>query len=170
LSQELDKLHQPYDPNIEIGIMIEVPSAVMMADAMADEVDFFSIGTNDLVQYALALDRNNKEVAHLYQPLHPAILRMLKHVKEVGKKKGIRVSICGEMAGDPIHIPILLGLGFDALSMNPKSIPAVKHMIRSMRADDARRFMKDVLLEKTTKDILQALFHQFGDTLNPPGP
>jgi phosphotransferase system enzyme I (PtsI) len=171
VAHDLDKLHQPHDPKIEIGIMVEVPSAVMLADTMADEVDFFSIGTNDLVQYALAIDRNNKEVAHLYQPLHPAILRMLQHVKEVGRRKGVRVSICGEMAGDPMHIPILLGLGFDELSMNPKSIPAVKNMIRSMNAADAKAFMGEVLQEKTTKDILQALYHRFGDTMNrPPAP
>lgn len=166
VAQDLENHDQTYNRDVELGIMVEVPSAVIMADAMADEVDFFSVGTNDLVQYALAIDRNNKEVAHLYQPLHPAILRMLKHVTDVGKKKNIRVSICGEMAGDPMHAPILVGLGFDEISMNPKSIPAVKNMIRSISAIDAKAFMVEVLKKTTTKDIVTLLYDRFGHVEN----
>lgn len=158
LAEEKEK----FNPDVEIGIMIEVPSAVILAERLADEVDFFSIGTNDLVQYALAIDRNNKEVAHLYQPIHPAILQMIKHVTDVGQKKKIPVSICGEMAGEVLHIPLLLGLGFNELSMNPKSIPAIKSKIRSMKHSDARTFMTEVLKQDTTKDILNLLHARYG--------
>ncbi|MDY0325386.1 MAG: phosphoenolpyruvate--protein phosphotransferase [Candidatus Cloacimonadaceae bacterium] len=163
VAQDLENHDLSYNPNVEVGIMVEVPSAVIMADAMAEEVDFFSIGTNDLIQYALAIDRNNKEVAHLYQPLHPAILRMLKHVTDVGKQKSIRVSICGEMAGDPLNAPILLGLGFDEISMNPKSIPAVKNMIRSISAAEAEAFTTELLQKTLMKDIISLLHARFGD-------
>jgi phosphotransferase system enzyme I (PtsI) len=137
-----------------------------MASAMAELVDFFSIGTNDLVQYALAIDRNNKEVAHLYQPLHPAILRMLKHVTDVGKKKNVPVSICGEMAGDPLHVPVLLGLGFNELSMNPKSIPVIKSMIRSMNVSETKIFMEMALKQNTAGDVFSLLHARFGNILD----
>lgn len=162
VAEDLAKDKEKFNPDVEIGIMIEVPSAVIMAERLADEVDFFSIGTNDLVQYALAIDRNNKEVAHLYQPIHPAILQMIKHVTDVGQKKKIPVSICGEMAGDALHIPILLGLGFNELSMNPKSIPAIKSRIRSMKHSDAKTFMTKVLKQDTTKEILNLLHTEYG--------
>ncbi len=97
-----------------------------MAAEIAEEVDFFSIGTNDLIQYSMAIDRGNRQVAHLYNPLQPAIIRLLKQVADVSKDKGMALYMCGEMAGDPINLPILLGLGLDELSMNPQSIPTVK--------------------------------------------
>jgi phosphoenolpyruvate-protein phosphotransferase (PTS system enzyme I) len=166
VSEDLQNEGATFNPDVKVGIMIEVPSAVIMAGAMAELVDFFSIGTNDLVQYALAIDRNNKEVAHLYQPLHPAILRMLKHVMDVGKKKNVPVSICGEMAGDPLHLPILLGLGFNVLSMTPKSIPAIKSMIRAMNVSETKDFMEKVLKQNTAGDILSLLHARFGNILD----
>lgn len=155
-----------FNRDIEIGIMIEVPSAVVMADVMAHGVDFFSIGTNDLIQYSLAIDRENRDVAHLYHPLHPAIIRMIKHVVDVAMDKGIKVSLCGEMAGDPVHIPILLGLGIDELSMNPQSIPAVKSIIRSIKAEDAKLFAKDIFKQTSATDIIKLVQDTFGDILS----
>ena len=110
-AESLEKDGLPYNRDIEVGAMIEVPAAVVMADVIADNVDFFSIGTNDLIQYTLAIDRGNEQVAHLFQPLDPAIIRMLKQVADVGKEKEVKVFICGEMAGTPHHIPLLLGIG-----------------------------------------------------------
>ncbi|MBW1759225.1 MAG: phosphoenolpyruvate--protein phosphotransferase [Deltaproteobacteria bacterium] len=155
-----------FKSNIQIGIMIEVPSAVIMADAMAEIVDFFSIGTNDLIQYSLAIDRGNKQVAHLYNPLNPAVIRMLKHVVDVGRKKGIKVCMCGEMAGDPFNIPILLGLGINELSMNPQSIPSVKNTIRALDAKTCRLFVKEVLKMTTTEAVMNLVTDKYGDLLS----
>ncbi len=162
-AHSLEKEGKVYNKNIEFGIMIEVPSAVIMADVMAQEADFFSIGTNDLIQYTLAIDRGNREVAHLYHPFHPAILRMIKHVTDIGKEKGIKVFMCGEMAGDPFNVPVLLGLGIDELSMNPQSIPAVKNMIRSLKVEDARCFIKEALKQTTTMDVIKLVEASFGE-------
>jgi phosphotransferase system enzyme I (PtsI) len=161
-AESLEKENIPFNRDVEIGIMIEVPSAVIMADAMADEVDFFSIGTNDLIQYSLAIDRGNRQVAHLYQPFHPAILRMIKHVADVCKKKGKKISMCGEMAGDPLAIPILLGLGIDELSMNPQSIPAAKQMTRMISVSESVEFIKEVLKKTTAAEINDLLDLTYG--------
>lgn len=162
-ADSLEKDGKAYNKNIQFGIMIEVPSAVIIADTLAAEADFFSIGTNDLIQYTLAIDRGNREVAHLYHPFHPAILRMIKHVTDVGKEKGIKVFMCGEMAGDPFNVPVLLGLGIDELSMNPQSIPAVKNMIRSLKVEDTRLFIKDALKLTNTMDVIKLVESSFGD-------
>ena len=164
-ADSLEKDGLPYSRNLDLGIMIEVPSAVITADVMATEVDFFSIGTNDLIQYALAIDRGNKQVAHLYQPLDPAILRMIKRVADVSKQKGIKVFMCGEMAGTPHHIPILVGMGIDELSMNPQSIPVVKRVIRSINLEDARKLVNDALTLTTAKNVFELVRATFGDTL-----
>jgi phosphoenolpyruvate-protein phosphotransferase (PTS system enzyme I) len=135
---ELDVEGLPYDPRLKVGIMIEIPSAALMADRMAREVDFFSIGTNDLIQYTLAVDRVNERVAPLYQPANPAILRLISEVAEVGRDRGVEVAICGEIAGETLYTVLLLGLGIRELSVTPKSIPLLKRVIRSITVEAAR--------------------------------
>ena len=164
-ADSLDKEGILFNDNIEVGIMIEVPSAAIMADVMARDVDFFSIGTNDLIQYSLAVDRVNRQVAHLYQPLNPAIIRMIKYVADTAKNNDVEVCICGEMAGDPVNIPILLGLGINRLSMNPQSIPAIKKIIRSINVKDAALFVKDVLKETSEAGIMELLLGTYNSIL-----
>lgn len=164
-ADSLDKEGILFDDNIEVGIMIEVPSAAIMADVMARDVDFFSIGTNDLIQYSLAVDRVNRQVAHLYQPLNPAIIRMIKYVADTAKNNDVEVCMCGEMAGDPVNIPILLGLGVSNLSMNPQSIPAIKKIIRSLNVKDATLFVKDVLKETSETGIMELLLGTYNSIL-----
>jgi phosphotransferase system enzyme I (PtsI) len=142
-----------FDENLQVGIMIEVPSAVAVADLLAREVDFFSIGTNDLVQYALAIDRVNENVAHLYEPLHPAILRMIKQAADAGRQAGISVSLCGELAGEPLYVPILLGFELDSLSMNPLAVPRVKKIIRTASLEESKVFLNKVLNFTTAGQI-----------------
>ncbi len=165
----LEKEGIKFDENIEIGIMIEVPSAVILADVMAKDVDFFSIGTNDLVQFSLAVDRGNRQVAHLYHTLHPAVIRMIKSVADAAKDNNIKVFMCGEMAGDPVNVPILLGLGMDRLSMNPQSIPAVKRMIRSLKVKDTKPFLKEVLKKTSTKCISDLVMDTYGGIVSEQG-
>jgi len=164
-AESLEKDGLPYNRDIEIGAMIEVPSAVIMADVIAENVDFFSIGTNDLIQYALAIDRGNEQVSHLFQPLDPAIIRMLKHVADVAREKDIKIFMCGEMAGTPHHIPLLLGIGMDELSMNPQTIPDIKRVIRSLNVADTRSFMKEVLKQTTAKSTFELIKDAFGSIL-----
>lgn len=150
---ELDAEGIPYNKELQVGIMIEVPSAAVIADLLATESDFFAIGTNDLIQYSLAIDRGNENVSYLYEPLHPALLRLIKGVIDAGKRAGIPVSMCGEMASDPIYAIILLGLGLEIFSMNPSSIPLVKNVIRSVRYRDCRRIAEAALQKKTAQEI-----------------
>lgn len=153
LRSELDAEGQPYNPNLPIGIMIEVPSAAMIADLLATEADFFAIGTNDLIQYSLAIDRSNENVSYLYEPLHPALLRLIKLVIDAGKRAGIPVSMCGEMASDPIYAIVLLGLGLEIFSMNPSNIPVIKNVVRTVRYRDCRRIAEIALQKKTAQEI-----------------
>jgi phosphoenolpyruvate-protein phosphotransferase (PTS system enzyme I) len=150
---ELDSEGFDYDRQIKVGVMIEIPSAVAMAEILARHVDFFSIGTNDLIQYALAIDRINEHVAYMYEPFHPAILRMIQKAIKAGKKAGIEVSLCGEMAGDPFCLPILLGLGLEELSMNSRAIPFIKKLIRSITMEEARKDFKKVLRLNTAREV-----------------
>jgi phosphotransferase system enzyme I (PtsI) len=150
---ELDAEGVAYNPDLQIGIMIEVPSAAVIADLLATESDFFAIGTNDLIQYSLAIDRSNENVSYLYEPLHPALLRLIKGVIDAGKKAGIQVSMCGEMASDPIYATVLLGLGLEIFSMNPSNIPMIKNVIRSLRYKDCRRIAEVALQKKTAQEI-----------------
>jgi len=143
----------PIDEDIKIGIMIEVPSAVIMAEQLAEKVDFFSIGTNDLIQYALAIDRVNERVTYLYKPLHPAILRMIRQVVDAGHGAGIKVAMCGEMAGDPLCTPILLGLELDGLSMTPLAIPRVKKIIRKSTVRESKELLEKVMTFPTAQEI-----------------
>ncbi|MCG6908464.1 MAG: phosphoenolpyruvate--protein phosphotransferase [Desulfobacteraceae bacterium] len=158
----LEKEGVPFNREIETGIMIEVPSAVVIADILAREVDFFSIGTNDLIQYTLAIDRGNREVAHLYSPLHPAILRMLHHLSKVATKTGVKLFMCGEMAGDPMNMPILLGLGLEELSVNPRSMPVVKSMIRSLSREEACGFFRKILEVTSSAEISRLIHDSYG--------
>jgi phosphoenolpyruvate-protein phosphotransferase (PTS system enzyme I) len=143
----------PVGNDIEIGVMIEVPSAVIVADELAKEVDFFSIGTNDLIQYVLAIDRVNERVTYLYEPLHPAVLRLVKRVVDIGHQAGIRVAMCGEMAGETMYTLILLGLELDELSMNPLAIPAVKKIIRGATLKESKALLKRVIKYSTAAEI-----------------
>jgi phosphotransferase system enzyme I (PtsI) len=133
---ELRKEGVPFDENMEIGAMIEIPSAVMIADALAKRVKFFSIGTNDLIQYSLAVDRMNEKIAHLYEPTHPAILRLIKATVEAARRNNIWVGVCGEMAGEPVLTALLLGLGVNELSVAPPLVPQVKFMVRRLKATE----------------------------------
>jgi len=150
---ELDAEGKAYNPDLKIGIMIEVPSAALIADFLAEEADFFAIGTNDLIQYSLAIDRANENVSYLYEPLHPALLRLIKSVIDAGKRANIPVSMCGEMASDPIFAVVLLGLGLENFSMNPSSIPVIKNVIRSAKYKDCRRIAEMALQKRTAQEI-----------------
>jgi phosphotransferase system enzyme I (PtsI) len=164
-AESLEKDGLPYKREIEIGIMMEVPSAVVVADLLAEKADFFSIGTNDLIQYALAIDRGNRNVAHLYQPLDPAVLRLIKRVADVSREKGIEVFMCGEMAATARHIPLLLGMGMDELSMNPQSIPRAKRVIRTLSVSDAQLFVQEALKKKTARSIFEMTQDTYGDMI-----
>lgn len=153
VKEELAREGTPHNPDIRLGIMIEIPSAVAVADILARQVDFFSIGTNDLIQYALAIDRVNEHVAFMYQPFHPAILRMIRQVVEAARNVNIDVALCGEMAGDPLCTPILLGLGIQELSMNAGSIPAVKNTIRALSVAESRAGLSQVFELTTAQEI-----------------
>jgi len=153
IRSELDAENIAYNKELQIGIMIEVPSAALIADLLATECDFFAIGTNDLIQYSLAIDRSNENVSYLYEPLHPAILRLIKTVIDAGKQAGIPVSMCGEMASDPIYATVLLGLGLEIFSMNPSNIPVIKNVVRAVRYRELRRIAEAALQKKTAQEI-----------------
>jgi len=149
---ELKKEQIPFNKDIEVGAMIETPAAAICIDHILKEVDFVSIGTNDLIQYLLAVDRINENVAHLYQPFHPSVLRTLKSIMQSAESAGKKVSICGELGGDPMATMLLLGLGkIDDLSMEPHSIPKVKKIIRTIRIEEARQ-LADEVLEMSSPD------------------
>jgi phosphotransferase system enzyme I (PtsI) len=152
-ARELRAEGMPCDPHIPVGVMIEVPSAVMIADALAGEADFFSIGTNDLLHYLLAIDRRNTHVAYLHEPLHPAVMRAVKHVIDCAHREGIGVSICGELAADPYCLPVFLGMGVDVLSASPQFVPIVKHLVRKLRKEDCIELARSVLM---TTDVAAA--------------
>jgi len=150
---ELDNENLEYNGNIEIGIMVETPSAVMIADILAEEVDFFSIGTNDLIQYTLAVDRTNEKIADLYSSYHPAILRLIKKTIDEGHKSGIWVGMCGEAAGDELLLPFLLGAGLDEFSMGAVSIPKIKESLEKWSKKDAEKEMKNIFQLKTSVEV-----------------
>jgi phosphotransferase system enzyme I (PtsI) len=162
-AESLEKEGVPYRREIPVGVMIEVPAAVVMADLLAQEVDFFSIGTNDLIQYTLAIDRGNQQVSHLYQPLDPAVLRLIQHTADAGRERGITVGMCGEMASYPLYAPLLLGMGLEELSMNPAAIPAVKRMLRAVSAADSRAAAAEALKQPTALKVLGVVRSAFGE-------
>ncbi|MDR3256980.1 MAG: phosphoenolpyruvate--protein phosphotransferase [Endomicrobium sp.] len=157
VKQDLRKEHVEFDEDMEIGTMIEVPSAAMIIDAIAKEVDFVSIGTNDLIQYVLAIDRVNENVANLYDPLHPAILRYIKKIIDESHNAGISVSMCGEMAGDPYYTPILIGFGLDEFSVSSIQISKVKKVIRSIYFADVKRAAEEMLKCSDRNEILKIM-------------
>ena len=144
-------------PDVPIGIMIEVPSAALTVDLLAEEADFFSIGTNDLIQYCLAVDRTDDRVSRMYEPLHPAILRVLRGVARGARRKRLPVSVCGEMAADPVLLPLLAGLGLREFSMNPTAIPIAKQVVRGLRIPEAARLASRALRAATSTDVERTL-------------
>ncbi len=162
VKRSLREEHMMFDDQIKVGVMIEVPSAVMTADALAKETDFFSIGTNDLIQYALAMDRANEKAAHAYEPAHPAVLRMVQRTIDEGHKEGIHVGLCGEMGSDPALALLLLGMGIDELSMSPSSVLTVKKMVRSLKFSDARRIAAEAMQMLTGQEVEEYVAVQLG--------
>ncbi len=150
---ELRAEKTPFAENLEIGAMIEIPSAVLIADTLAKRVKFFSIGSNDLIQYTLAADRTNEKVSHLYEPTHPAILRLIKMTVDAAHANGIWAGVCGEIAGDPVLTPLLLGLGVDELSAAPAVLDQVKYMIRRVKLDEARALAEFALASESPTEI-----------------
>ncbi|MFH1868971.1 MAG: phosphoenolpyruvate--protein phosphotransferase [Candidatus Omnitrophota bacterium] len=159
--KELKAKRIPFGKDFEVGVMIEVPSAALIADILAEKVDFFSIGTNDLIQYSLAVDRVNEKIAYLYEPAHPAVLRLIKNIIDAGHSKGIWIGMCGEMAGEPVFAPLLLGLGLDEFSVPASSILKIKKIIRSMRYDEAKKLAADALLLSTGTDVEALITKKF---------
>lgn len=151
--RELEQAGTRFDPNLPVGIMIEVPSAALTASTLAAECDFFSIGTNDLTQYTLAVDRGNEKVAHLFDPLHPAVLQLIHMSVVAARDAGIPVSVCGEMAANPLAVPILIGLGIGELSGTPASVPIVKEIVRALDSSDVEQDARDALAAKTPAEV-----------------
>ena len=167
--EELRRSGVPLAEKIDVGAMIEIPSAAICADVLAPEVDFFSIGTNDLIQYALAVDRVNEKLAHLYEPTHPAVLRLLKMIAEAAHANNIWVGVCGEMAGDVALVPLLLGLGMDELSAGATLVPRVKRAVQSLTIPECRELVAETLKLNTASEILERCLEladkRYGDLL-----
>ena len=154
---DLKKDGVPFDEQIHVGVMIEIPSAALTAEMIAPEVDFFSIGSNDLIQYTMAVDRVNEKVAGLYEPTHPAILRLIRAVVEAGHNNGIWVGVCGEMAGEPLFAPLLLGMGIDELSAASSSLPRVKEVIRRLTFSEAQELAAASLHANSGREVIAML-------------
>ncbi|MFQ5744521.1 MAG: phosphoenolpyruvate--protein phosphotransferase [Acidobacteriota bacterium] len=160
LREALEAEGSPVASSIPLGVMVEVPGAALIADLLASEVEFFTIGSNDLIQYLLAVDRTNDAVAHLYQPLHPAVLRLLRDLVEVAKDHETTISMCGEMAADPLNALVLLGFGINELSMNVVAIPLIKSVIRRVKRSEAERILQHALQLKTAQEVEEFVFEQ----------
>jgi phosphotransferase system enzyme I (PtsI) len=154
---ELKAAGTPFDESIEVGIMIETPAAVMQADRLAKIVDFFSVGTNDLTQYTLAVDRGNPKISDRYDYFHPSVLYAIHTVAAAAHANGIWIGMCGEMAGDPLALPVLLAMGFDELSMSAPSVPKVKYLMKSLKVDSV--LLDDVLASRSAVDTRARLTH-----------
>ncbi|MEN9674706.1 MAG: phosphoenolpyruvate--protein phosphotransferase, partial [Verrucomicrobiota bacterium] len=146
----------PFDEAMEVGMMVEVPAAALIASDLAREVDFFSLGTNDLTQYTLAVDRLNQRVAHLHAPTHPGVVRLMRMTVQAARERGLWVGVCGEAAGDPEVIPLLVGLGVDELSATPAVVPAAKFLLRRLKRTEAVALAESVLNCGTAAEILAA--------------
>jgi phosphotransferase system enzyme I (PtsI) len=160
VKEELAAAKVPFDPALPLGIMIEVPAAAALTDLLVKEVDYLSIGTNDLIQYYLAVDRSNEDVAYLYKPLHPSVLRLLRFVIETADRAGREVAICGEMAADPLAAMALLGLGLRRFSMNPIFIPRIKKALRAVEAKAVRRVVHQAMLLKSAQEVEEYLIEK----------
>jgi phosphotransferase system enzyme I (PtsI) len=158
---DLEKRGVAFNREVKIGTMIEVPSAVAMAEELAERCDFFSVGTNDLIQYSLAVDRGNEKIAHMYEPAHPAVLRMLRQTAKAARRAKIPCGICGEMAGDPLFTELLVGLGFTSLSMSAVAIPLVRAEIANIHVSRARRFARRVLGMWSAPEIRTLMMRRF---------
>jgi len=157
VKEDLEEEGLPYKKDISVGTMIEVPSAALLADILAKEVDFFSIGTNDLIQYTLAADRNNENVAHLYNPTDPAVLRLIRMVVEAAGRQKIDVNVCGEMSGEPLYIPLLVGMGLRQFSATPRKVPEIKRVIRQLDVPEAERIAQQALQLDTARQVTNLL-------------
>jgi phosphotransferase system enzyme I (PtsI) len=158
----------PFRADVPTGIMIEVPSAAVTSDILAARADFFSIGTNDLIQYTLAVDRGNEKVAYLYEPFHPGVLRLIRMTIENGHARGIPVGMCGELAGDPLATVVLIGLGLDSFSMGPIGIPLIKRIVRSVGSMEAEAFVRSLTPMKSGREIEHAVRGWMEDRLDFP--
>jgi phosphotransferase system enzyme I (PtsI) len=156
---DLGKAGKAFEPDTKVGVMIEVPAAALLAEAIAERADFLSIGTNDLVQYLLAVDRGNDRIAHLYENLHPAVLRVIKNVIDAGHRRGVWVGMCGEMAADRLATVLLVGMGIDELSVSPIDVPEIKKIIRRTNFGDAKQLAKKALELATAKEIRELMRH-----------
>jgi phosphotransferase system enzyme I (PtsI) len=164
-TEELRKEGVKVSERPKVGAMIEVPSAAMIAEHLAAEVDFFAIGTNDLTQYTLAVDRGNEHVANLYRPFHPAVLQLVERVISVGQRYEIPVSLCGEMAADPLAVPVLVGMGLREFSMHAAALPVVRGLVRAISYRDARRIAQKALSFATAKEVEEYLLEQLSALL-----
>jgi phosphotransferase system enzyme I (PtsI) len=153
VKEDLEDEGIPFNRNLPVGTMVEVPSAALLAEQMAREVSFFSIGTNDLVQYTLAADRTNEAVASLYSPGDPAVLRLIDLVVQAARRNRVDVSVCGEMSGEPIYTMLLLGMGLRQLSVTPHNVPEIKKLIRSITLDEANQVAREALRLETARDV-----------------
>jgi phosphotransferase system enzyme I (PtsI) len=160
VKEDLEDAGIPFKPDVRIGTMIEVPSAALLADVLAKEVHFFSVGTNDLVQYTLAADRNNENVANLYNPADPAVLRLIRFVVRAAREHNVEVNVCGEMSGEPLYVPLLVGLGLRQLSATPRKIPEIKRVIRQLDVAEAEQIAEKALQMETARQVTNFLRDQ----------
>lgn len=160
VEEDLAEAQIDYKKHVPVGTMIEVPSAALVAESLAKQVSFFSIGTNDLVQYTLAADRNNENVASLYNPVDPAVLMLMKHVVVAGRQAKVEVNVCGEMSGEPVYTPLLLGMGIRTLSATPRRIPEIKRVIRTLTIPETERVATEALRMDTARDVMSYLREQ----------
>jgi phosphotransferase system enzyme I (PtsI) len=163
--EDLEEEGAPFDRDIKVGMMVEVPSAVMMLDHFADEVDFFSIGTNDLIQYALAVDRSNKDVASLYTAADPSVLRLIDMSVRIANKNEVPISMCGQMCGNPLYTMLLLGLGLRSLSVTPAAIPEIKQVCRRVAIPGCQRVAKRALELESARDVKTYLKEELSKVL-----